>query len=215
MKILEQLFSQNKIVPVVVIDDADHAIPLAEVLLESGINNMEVTLRTSCALDTIRRITQNVPDMVVGAGTVLTPEHFMDASDAGAKYIISPGMTNELLEKAKGYTSKVRYIPGICTPSQAMDAGNAGFNYVKFFPAEPYNAYNVIKALSSPLPHIKFCPTGGINLENMAKYLELPNIFAVGLSSIVESKLIMDGDFKEIRRRCEAAVEVVNNTLKK
>lgn len=215
MKILEQLFAHNKIVPVVVINDADKVLPLAETLLSCGINNMEITLRTSGALDAIRRVSQNLPDMVVGAGTILTPEHFTDASDAGAKYIISPGITNELIEKGKSNATKVRFIPGICTPSQAMDAANAGFNYVKFFPAEAYNAYNVIKALSSPLPHIKFCPTGGITVDNMGKYLELPNIFAVGLSSIVESKLIESGDFTEIRRRCEDAVAVVNKIFVK
>lgn len=215
MNTMEKLFSQNKIVPVVVIDDVEKALPLAEVLLECGINNMEITLRTASAIDSIRRVSQNLPEMVVGAGTVLTPEHFSDAYEAGAKYIISPGLTHELLERGKSLLTKVRFIPGICTPSQAMDAANAGFNYVKFFPAEPYNAYNVIKALASPLPHIKFCPTGGVTVDNMAKYLELPNIFAVGLSSIVEGKLIAAGDFAEIKRRCEAAVAIVNNIINK
>lgn len=209
------MFLNNKIVPVVVIDDVEKAIPLAETLLECGIDNMEVTLRTAGALDVIRKVSQNVPEMIIGAGTILTPEHFADARDAGAKYIISPGVTNELLEKGKKNVTKVRFIPGICTPSQAMDAANAGFNYVKFFPAEPYNAYNVIKALSSPLPHVKFCPTGGITTENMAKYLELPNIFAVGLSSIVEGKLIASGDFAEIRRRCEEAVKIAKSITTK
>jgi 2-dehydro-3-deoxyphosphogluconate aldolase/(4S)-4-hydroxy-2-oxoglutarate aldolase len=215
MKSIEQLFAQNKIVPVVVINDVEKALPLAETLLECGINNMEITLRTPNALDCMRRIEQNLPDMVVGAGTILTPEHFSDALDAGAKYIISPGLTTELLNKGKANATKVRFIPGVCTPSQAMEAAAAGLNYVKFFPAEAYNAYNVIKALASPLPHIKFCPTGGITIENMAKYLELPNIFAVGLSSIVDAKLIAAGDFAEIRTRCEEAVAIVNKTLTK
>lgn len=205
---MEKLFETNRIVPVVIINDADKAVKLAETLLESGINNMEVTLRTPHALDVIRRVSQNVPDMVIGAGTILYKEQFSDATDAGAKFIISPGITNELLIHAQSHISKVNYIPGICTPSQAMEAANAGFSHVKFFPAEAYNAYNVIKALSSPLPHIKFCPTGGITIDNMAKYLELANIFAVGLSSIVDAKLIEAGDFAEIRKRCEYAVAI-------
>lgn len=210
MKSIEQLFAKNKVVPVVVINDIERAVPLAETLLLAGIDNMEITLRTENALDIIRKIKQSLPEMTIGAGTILTAEHFTDARDAGAEFIISPGFTNELLEKGQKDATKVRYIPGICTPSQAMDAANAGFNYVKFFPAEPYNAYNVIKALSSPLPHIKFCPTGGITVENMGKYLELPNIFAVGLSSIVDAKLIANGDFTEIRTRAEEAVKIAD-----
>lgn len=210
---MEKLFETNRIVPVVVINDTDKAVKLAETLLECGINNMEVTLRTHNALDVIRRVSQNIPEMVVGAGTVLYKEQFSDAAAAGAKFIISPGVTDELLMYAQSHISKINYIPGICTPSQAMEVSNAGFNRVKFFPAEAYNAYNVIKSLASPLPHIKFCPTGGITVDNMAKYLELPNIFAVGLSSIVDAKLIDAGDFIEIRKRCEYAVTIDKQTV--
>lgn len=206
---IEQLFSKNKIVPVVVINELEHSVKLAETLLESGINTMEITLRTSNALEIMRKINQDLPEMIVGAGTVLNTEHFADALDAGAKYVISPGMTNELINVAQLNLSKAKYIPGICTPSQAMDAANAGFNHVKFFPAEAYNAHAVIKALASPLPHIKFCPTGGVTLDNMHKYLELPNVFAVGLSSIVENKLIEANYFSEIRRRCEEAIKIM------
>lgn len=210
---MEKLFENNRIVPVVVINDVDKAVKLAETLLECGINNMEVTLRTPNSLDIIRRISQNIPEMVVGAGTILCKEQFSDAMDAGAKFIISPGITNELSSYAQSHISKVHYIPGICTPSQAMEAANAGFKHVKFFPAEAYNAYNVIKALASPLPHIKFCPTGGITIENMGKYLELSNIFAIGLSSVVDAKLIEVGDFAEIRKRCEYAVNIDRQTI--
>ncbi|MDD3265952.1 MAG: bifunctional 4-hydroxy-2-oxoglutarate aldolase/2-dehydro-3-deoxy-phosphogluconate aldolase [Burkholderiales bacterium] len=210
---MDKLFETNRIVPVVVINNVDKAIKLAETLLECGINNMEVTLRTPNALDVIRRVSQNISEMCVGAGTILYKEQFSDAVSAGAKFIISPGVTNELLSHAQSNISKVNYIPGICTPSQAMEVSNAGFNRVKFFPAEAYNAYNVIKSLASPLPHIKFCPTGGITVDNMAKYLELANVFAVGLSSIVDTKLIEAGDFAEIRKRCEYAVSVDKQTI--
>jgi 2-dehydro-3-deoxyphosphogluconate aldolase / (4S)-4-hydroxy-2-oxoglutarate aldolase len=213
MKSMELIFARNKIVPVVVINDVEAAIPLAETLLAAGINNMEVTLRTANALEVIRKVAAHVPEMVIGAGTILTVEHFKQAQAAGAEYIISPGVTQELFEIGQANAEQVRFIPGICSPSQAMDAANYGLGYVKFFPAEPYNAYNIIKALASPLPHIKFCPTGGVTIENMQKYLLLENIFAVGLSSIVEAKLIAAHDFTEIRRRCEEAVALVNQTL--
>lgn len=210
---MDKLFKTNRIVPVVIINDVDKALRLAEILLECGINNMEVTLRTAKALDVIRRVSQSIPEMTIGAGTILCKEQFSDAKDAGAKFIISPGITNELLDYAQTSISNIKYIPGICTPSQAMDAANAGFNHVKFFPAEAYNAYNVIKALASPLSHVKFCPTGGVTVDNMSKYLELSNVFAVGLSSIVDAKLIETDDFVEIRRRCDYAVAVDKQTV--
>ena len=215
MKTMEQVFATNKIVPVVVINDVAAAIPLAETLLSAGINNMEITLRTANALEIIAKIAKELPEMVVGAGTVLTRENFLQAYEAGSQYIISPGVTEELFTVGKEFANKVRFVPGICTPSQAMDALNNGINHVKFFPAEPYNAYNVIKALASPLPQLKFCPTGGVTVENMQKYLELPNIFAVGLSSIVEAKLTAAHDFAEIKRRCDEAVSIVNTTINK
>lgn len=215
MKTMEQVFATNKIVPVVVINDVAAAIPLAETLLSAGINNMEITLRTANALEIIAKIAKELPEMVVGAGTILTRENFLQAYEAGSQYIISPGVTEELFTVGKEFADKVRFVPGICTPSQAMDALNNGINHVKFFPAEPYNAYNVIKALASPLPQLKFCPTGGVTVENMQKYLELPNIFAVGLSSIVEAKLTAAHDFAEIKRRCDEAVAIVNTTINK
>jgi len=215
MKTMEQVFATNKIVPVVVINDVAAAIPLAETLLSAGINNMEITLRTANALEIIAKIAKELPEMVVGAGTILTRENFLQAYEAGSQYIISPGVTEELFTIGKEFADKVRFIPGICTPSQAMDALNNGINHVKFFPAEPYNAYNVIKALASPLPQLKFCPTGGVTIDNMQKYLELPNIFAVGLSSIVEAKLTAAHDFAEIKRRCDEAVSIVKTTINK
>ncbi|MBX9597871.1 MAG: bifunctional 4-hydroxy-2-oxoglutarate aldolase/2-dehydro-3-deoxy-phosphogluconate aldolase [Burkholderiales bacterium] len=215
MKTMEQVFASNKIVPVVVINDVAAAIPLAETLLSAGINNMEITLRTANALEIIAKIAKELPEMVVGAGTILTRENFLQAYEAGSQYIISPGVTEELFTIGKEFADKVRFIPGICTPSQAMDALNNGINHVKFFPAEPYNAYNVIKALASPLPQLKFCPTGGVTIDNMQKYLELPNIFAVGLSSIVEAKLTAAHDFAEIKRRCDEAVSIVKTTINK
>lgn len=202
MRTIEQLFIANKIVPVVVIEDLTAAIPLAETLLAAGINTMEITLRTKNALEIIQVIDKKLPEMVVGAGTIRTAADFANACYAGAKYIISPGITQELLTAAKGRHSNVRFVPGVVTPSQAMECAANGINYLKFFPAEAYNAYAVIQALSAPFPDIKFCPTGGITLENFGKYLQLSNVFAVGMSSIVDHKLIAAHDFAEIKQRC-------------
>ena len=201
----------NRIVPVVVINDISAAIPLAETLLKAGINNMEITLRTPNALAIISKLAQEVPELIVGAGTILNRDNFISAFEAGAKYIISPGLTSELINVGQQYADKIKFIPGICTPSQAMDALNAGFNQVKFFPAEPYNAYAVIKSLAGVFPQLQFCPTGGLSIDNVERYLSLANIFAVGLSSIVEAKLIEQHNFAEIYQRCCQVINLVKS----
>lgn len=215
MRTVEQIFAVNKIVPVVVINDVEAAVPLAETLLESGINAIEITLRTPNALEIIELLVKEVPQIVVGAGTVRTSADFFNACVSGAKLIFSPGTTEELLAASRSRYSDIRFIPGVVTPSHVMECASRGLNYLKFFPAEPFNAYEVLKAMASPLSDVKFCPTGGITIDNMQKYLELPNIFAIGMSSIVDSKLIAAHDFVEIRRRCEQAVSIVNNSIKK
>lgn len=215
MRTVEQIFAVNKIVPVVVINDVEAAVPLAETLLESGINAIEITLRTPNALEIMELLVKKVPQIVVGAGTVRTSADFFNACVSGAKLIFSPGTTEELLAASRSRYSDIRFIPGVVTPSHVMECASRGLNYLKFFPAEPFNAYEVLKAMASPLSDVKFCPTGGITIDNMQKYLELPNIFAIGMSSIVDSKLIAAHDFVEIRRRCEQAVSIVNNSIKK
>lgn len=213
MKTVDQMFAANKIIPVVVIEDKAAAIPLAETLLAAGINNMEITMRTDAALDIMSLISKKIPEMIIGAGTVLTAANFFSACMSGAKFIVSPGCTTELFEAARSRYNHVRFIPGVIAPSHAMEAATRGFKYLKFFPAEAFNAYQVIKALASPLPDIKFCPTGGVTIENMQKYLELPNVFGVGMSSIVDAQLIAKHDFAEIGRRAKEAVALVNKVL--
>ena len=168
MKDLEQIFAVYRIVPVVVINDINAALPLAETLLASGINTMEITLRTANALAIIEKVAKEFPSMLVGAGTIRNATDYLNACNAGAEYIISPGVTEELLNAASRGPKNVRYIPGVVTPSQVMDCMARGVNYLKFFPAVPYNAYEVIKAIGSVFPEVKFCPTGGISPENVA-----------------------------------------------
>ncbi len=211
MPSLEQLFALNKIVPVVVINDLAAAIPLAETLLEAGINTVEITMRSKEALAVVSLLRSKVPQMVVGAGTICNVPDFANAYAAGANYIISPGVTHKLLDYAASRKEQVHYIPGVVTPSEALLCAEFGFKYLKFFPAEAYNAYAVLKALFGPLSALKFCPTGGITLENLGKYLQLPNIFALGMSSIVESKLIAEHDFVAIKALANAAVTIVNS----
>lgn len=223
MKSPEKLFSVNRIIPVVVLDEAtdeETGIKLAKILLDCGINNMEITLRTTNATRIIAAIAKAVPQMIVGAGTIMNSADYLNACEAGAKFIVSPGATDELFAAARSRYNDVIFMPGVITPGQAMEASSREFYFLKFFPAEAFNAYEVLKALASPLKHIRFCPTGGINLDNMAKYLSLPNVFAVGMSSIVDRQLIIEmastdnavktAAIDELAKRCRDAVAVVD-----
>ena len=200
----EELFNQNKFVPVVVLNDIEKAVPIAHALLAGGISVMEVTLRTPNALAIIEKLTKEVPQMITGAGTILTDEHYHLAIKHGAKFIVSPGFTPNLAKVAKSY--KVPFLPGAITPSEIMQASLHGFNYLKFFPAESYNGYNVLKSLSSPFSSIKFCPTGGINTENAKKYLALANVAGVGCSFLVKDDLVANNDYNQITNLAKEAV---------
>ncbi len=197
-----------------VINDITAAIPLAETLLEAGVNTVEITLRSENALKIIDLLRRTLPHLVVGAGTILTPSDFANASAAGAQYIISPGVTYKLLDYAKQRFDQVEYIPGVVTPSEALVCAEYDLIHLKFFPATAYNAYASIKALAGVCPKLKFCPTGGITVENFIQYLRVPNVFAIGMSSLVDSNLIVAHDFKEIKRRVSAAVHLVNQACR-
>lgn len=192
----EQLFQKNKIVPVVILNDIDKAVPIAHALLEGGISVMEVTLRTPNALSIIAKLTKEVPEMITGAGTILNDDHYHKAIKHGAQFIVSPGLTPELVKVASQYDAP--FLPGAITPTEIMQALLHGFDYLKFFPAESYNGYEVLKALSSPLSTVKFCPTGGINLDNARKYLALPNVVGVGCSFLIKEEQVASGNYTKI-----------------
>ena len=203
----ELLFSQGPIVPVLVIEKVEHALPIAESLLEAGINVLEVTLRTPAALDVIQTISENIPEAIVGSGTVTNKALLQQSYQAGAKFAISPGLTTELLSSAK--ENNITLIPGISSISEMMVAIDHGFNYLKFFPAEASGGVNSIKSIAGPFPDVKFCPTGGINMQNINNYLALPNVMCCGGSWLVPNNVVEQQSWQEITLLAKQALEHV------
>ena len=192
------------IVPVVVLDDAEQAVPTARALLKGGITAMEITFRTAAARDSIAKVAQEVPEMIVGAGTVLTVEQARAAVEAGGKFLVSPGTDPEVLDEAAKLG--VPMLPGVVTPSEIMVGLKKGVKVFKFFPAEAYGGLKTIKALCGPFPQIKFLPTGGISQGNMADYLKNPKIQAIGGSWMVTKDMVNAGDFDGIAEKTAAAI---------
>lgn len=184
------------IVPVIVIDDLDTAVPLAEALTEGGICLLEVTLRTDAGLEAIKKIKDAVPKAIVGAGTVTTLKQFAHVVEAGAEFVVSPGMTDSLLDAAREWGGP--YLPGVATPSEVMRARDAGFTHMKFFPAAAAGGIPMLNSIRGPLPDVKFCPTGGIDIDSSRHYLALDNVFAVGGSWLTPKKLIENRDWNAI-----------------
>ena len=195
------------IVPVVVIDDAKDAIPLAKALIEGGLPCAEVTFRTAAAADAIKAIADNFPDMLVGAGTVLTTEQVDKAVAAGAKFIVSPGTNPKVVKYC--VEKNIPITPGTCNPSDVEQALECGVNIVKFFPAEPAGGLKYIKAIAAPYVDVKFMPTGGINANNVRDYLAYNKIWACGGSWMVKGDLIKAGDFGKIKELTAEAVQIV------
>jgi 2-dehydro-3-deoxyphosphogluconate aldolase/(4S)-4-hydroxy-2-oxoglutarate aldolase len=184
------------VVPVVVIDDAADAVPLARALVAGGLRAIEVTLRTPAALDAIRAIAEQVPDAVVGAGTVITPEQVKECVAAGARFLVSPGWTDVLLEAMRG--SGVPFLPGVSTTSEVVALLERGVREMKFFPAEAAGGAAYLKSLAGPLPQARFCPTGGIAAARAPEYLALPNVGCVGGTWMIPGDAIAAGDWGRI-----------------
>ena len=200
---LLDMLKRARVVPVLTIETADEAVGVARALLAGGLHTIEITLRTAVALAAIRRIRAEVPDVLVGAGTVLTPELGASAIAAGARFIVSPGTTPRLIEAAEQWA--VPFLPGAATASEAMALGDLGYRVLKFFPAGPMGGVAALKALAAPLPGLAFCPTGGVDATNAADYLALPNVAAVGGSWVAPAKLVQRGDWAGISTLAEAA----------
>ena len=205
--ILEKI-GKLKLLPVIKIEDAEKSVPLAGALIDGGLPAAEITFRTSCAAEAIKRITAAYPDMLVGAGTVLSVEQVDAAVAAGAAFIVSPGLNPTVV----GYCVEkgVPVIPGVVTPGEIETALSFGLEVVKFFPAEAYGGVKTIKALSAPYRMIKFMPTGGINEDNIKSYLACPAVLACGGSFMVKDTLIADGDFAGITGLTKRAVAIIN-----
>ncbi len=202
-KIIEVL-QISPIVPVVVIDNIKDAVPLAQSLIEGGIQIIEVTLRSSCALEAIELIAKNVPKMRVGAGTILNPTQLEQAQNRGAEFLISPGLTIKLLEYAK--KKNMPLIPGVSSSSEVMQALELGYSALKFFPAEYCGGVKLLNAFNGPFKGVKFCPTGGISVDNMRSYLDLENVLCVGGSWLTPKNLIQNKEWDKITEICKRAL---------
>ncbi|WP_199497307.1 bifunctional 4-hydroxy-2-oxoglutarate aldolase/2-dehydro-3-deoxy-phosphogluconate aldolase [Helicobacter pylori] len=194
----------SPIIPVVVIEDIKDAVPLAQSLIEGGIHIIEVTLRSSCALEAIELIAKNVPKMRVGTGTILNPTQLEQAQNRGAEFLISPGLTIKLLEYAK--KKDMPLIPGVSSSSEVMQALELGYSALKFFPAEYCGGVKLLNAFNGPFKGVKFCPTGGISADNMRSYLNLENVLCVGGSWLTPKNLIQNKEWDKITEICKRAL---------
>lgn len=205
-EVLEKL-GQYGIVPVVVLNDSKDAAPLADALCDGGLACAEVTFRTEAAADSIRIMTEKHPEMLVGAGTVLTTKQVDEAVKAGARFIVSPGLNPTVVKYC--IEKNIPITPGVATPSEMEQAIELGLNLVKFFPAEPSGGLAMINAVAAPYTMLKFMPTGGINPNNVKDYLNSDKIFACGGSWMVKGNLINNGDFGKIKELTKEAVNIV------
>lgn len=199
-----EIFAAGPVVPVLVIHEVEHAIPLAKALIAGGIKVLEVTLRTPAALAVIKTIAENVPEAIIGAGTVTNAQQLKEVTEAGAKFAISPGMTADLL--AAGASGGIPLIPGISSISDLMKAKDAGYTHLKFFPAEASGGVKALKSIGGPFPEITFCPTGGIGPANFTEYLSLSNVQCVGGSWLAPDDAIRNGDWNKITDLAKAAI---------
>jgi len=195
---LSQL-GQQKVLPVLVLESAQQADWVGGCFVEAGIRHLEVTLRTSAALQVIEHLNRNFPELSVGAGTVISDHQISTAVNAGARFIVSPGATDNLLKAAQD--CPVPFVPGVMTPSEAMRARDYGFALQKLFPAEAAGGVALLKAMGAPLQDIRFCPTGGIALNNLADYLALKNVPVVGGSWLVTPEALADNDRQSVVNR--------------
>jgi len=200
----EEIFSQGPVVPVLVIKDVEHAVPLAKALIAGGIKVLEVTLRTEAALEVIARIAKEVPEAIIGAGTVTNRTQLQQVIDAGAKFAISPGLTSDLL--TAGNEGSIALIPGISSISELMTAIDHGYTHLKFFPAEASGGVKALKAIGGPFPDIKFCPTGGISPSNYTDYLALPSVRCAGGSWLAPEDAMINGEWDKITELAKQAV---------
>nr|WP_129066677.1 bifunctional 4-hydroxy-2-oxoglutarate aldolase/2-dehydro-3-deoxy-phosphogluconate aldolase [Helicobacter pylori] len=194
----------SPIIPVVVIESIKDAVPLVQSLVEGGIHIIEVTLRSSCALEAIELIAKNVPKMRVGAGTILNPAQLEQAQNRGAEFLISPGLTIKLLEYAK--KKDMPLIPGVSSSSEVMQALELGYSTLKFFPAEYCGGVKLLNAFNGPFKGVKFCPTGGISTDNMRSYLNLENVLCVGGSWLTPKNLIQNKEWDKITEICKRSL---------
>lgn len=201
-----KLIGEKQIVPVIKLDEAAAAVPLARALTDGGLPVAEITFRTKAAAESIRRIREAYPDLICGAGTVVTLAQAREAKEAGARFLVCPGFSQEIVAYAQEQGLPV--FPGCCTPTDLVKAVACGLQIVKFFPAKQYGGLDTIRALSAPFPGLSFMPTGGIHAENLREYLLNDRIYACGGSWMAPDSLIREGRFAEIEERTREAVRL-------
>lgn len=202
--LIDKFCAQSPIIPVVAIDSAADAIPLAQALIDGGIKIIEITLRTQAALESMELIASALPEMTVAAGTVLNPVQYQQAVNAGAQLIISPGITENLL--LKGQNNTVPLLPGVASASEVMQVLQAGYARCKFFPAQAAGSLAMLNALKGPFGDVKFCPTGGITQENAKQFLELENVICVGGSWLSPKTLVNQQQWQQISQLAEQSL---------
>ncbi|WP_225087912.1 bifunctional 4-hydroxy-2-oxoglutarate aldolase/2-dehydro-3-deoxy-phosphogluconate aldolase [Pectobacterium colocasium] len=200
----EQILTTGPVVPVIVVNKLEHAVPMAKALVAGGVRVLELTLRTDCAIDAIRAIAKEVPEAIVGAGTVTNPEQLAAVVEAGAQFAISPGLTEPLLKAATA--GNIPLIPGISTVSELMLGMDYGLREFKFFPAEANGGVKALQAIAGPFAQLRFCPTGGITPNNYRDYLALKSVLCVGGSWLVPNDALESGDYARITELAREAV---------
>lgn len=205
---IKDIMNTSPVIPVMVINHIEHAVPLAQALVAGGLKVLEITLRTPIALEAISRIKAEVPDAIVGAGTIINTQTMQQAIDAGSEFLVSPGCTNTLIDAM--LESDVPILPGVISPGEAMQLLEKGITEMKFFPAEAAGGVPMVKSIGAPLPQITFCPTGGVNPQNALDYLALKNVACVGGSWMAPANLADAEDWDEIQRRALEASALSN-----
>ena len=203
---IENILTSAPVVPVVVIENFEDAVPLAKALYNGGLKALEITLRTPVAAEAVKLMKEAVPEAYVGTGTVIDKATFEASVAAGADFMVSPGVNDELLALAR--ETDIPFLPGAATPSEVMNLASHGFKFLKFFPAEAAGGAPMLKSIGGPLPQIKFCPTGGISLATAPKYLALNNVVCVGGTWMLDKELIANKDWQAIEALAKQASEV-------
>ena len=203
---VKKLIQSTQVIPVLVINQIEDAIPLANALVEGGLNVLEVTLRTPVAIEAIKSIKSALPNAVIGSGTVVNEQTLISSMDAGVDFMVSPGTTKQLLDCAEANNAPL--LPGAATPSEVMNLLDKGYNAMKFFPAAAAGGVDMLRSISGPIPQATFCPTGGISLETAPDYLALDNVACVGGSWMLDKQLIANKDWRAITQLAAAASQL-------
>ncbi len=206
MTAIKDIMNTSPVIPVMVINKLEHAVPLANALVEGGLKVLEITLRTAVAVDAIKKIKAEVPEAIVGAGTIINQDTLKQAIDAGSEFLVSPGVTDSLIDSV--LKTGVPILPGVISPSEVMRLMEKGITAMKFFPAEAAGGVPMLKSIGGPLPQVTFCPTGGVSPKNAVEYLALKNVACVGGSWMAPADLVDTEEWEEISRRAKEAADI-------